>query len=219
MNATKLRILLADDHRLMRRGLRTLLEGEQDMDIAGEADNGRDAVRLALELKPDVVIMDVTMPELNGVMATRRIRRDNPDAKVLALSMHPGGKVISEMLQAGASGYLVKSCALEELTDAVRSVQQGKVYLSPEIAGPVVDDYVQRLTSGQRVGASPLSDREREVLQLVAEGKSTKEIASDLHITPKTVEAHRQHIMDKLDIRSIAELTKYAIREGLTSVD
>jgi DNA-binding NarL/FixJ family response regulator len=210
-----IRILLADDHQLMRDGLRELLERQSDFEIVGEADNGRDALILARQENPHVVIMDIAMPDLNGIGATREILEENNSVRILALSMHPSGRVVSEMLRAGASGYLVKSCALDELVTAVRTIHRGKTYLSPEIAGVVVDGFVHSLPEAG-MGRGILSDRECEVLQLVAEGKSTKEIAADLSITSKTVDTHRQHIMDKLGIRSIAELTKYAVREGLT---
>jgi DNA-binding NarL/FixJ family response regulator len=213
----RITIILADDHKLMRDGLRELLEKQSDLEVVGEADNGWQAVELAASLKPDVVIMDVAMPQLNGVGATREILQVCPEIKVLALSMHPTGRVVTEMLQAGASGYLVKSCALDELVTAVRTVCRGKTYLSPEIAGTVVEGYVRRPRgAASNASTATLSDRESQVLQLVAEGRSTKEIAGELSITVKTVDTHRQHIMDKLGIRTIAELTKYAVREGLT---
>jgi len=213
----QIKIILADDHKLMRDGLRELLEKQNDLDVVGEADNGWQAVELVESLKPDAVIMDVAMPQLNGVGATREILQRHPETRILALSMHPTGRVVSEMLQAGASGYLVKSCALDELVTAVRAVHRGKTYLSPEIAGTLVEGYVRRpRRGGSLANSAVLSDRESQVLQLVAEGKSTKEIAGELSITVKTVDTHRQHIMDKLGIRTIAELTKYAVREGLT---
>ena len=213
---TRITTLLADDHQLMRDGLRELLEKQPDIEVIGEADNGRTAVELTCRLRPNVVIMDIAMPDLNGIGATREIVGCCSEVRVLALSMHPSGRAVSEMLQAGASGYLVKSCALAELVNAVRSVHAGKVYLSPEIAGVVVDGYVSGVTAPAGIGAGVLSDRECQVLQLVAEGKSTKEIGVELNITAKTVDTHRQHIMDKLGIRTIAELTKFAVREGLT---
>ncbi len=200
----------------MRDGLRELLEKQDDFEVVAEADNGRDALTMTRQYRPDVVIMDIAMPELNGIGATREILDADGSIRILALSMHPSGRVVSEMLRAGASGYLVKSCALAELVTAVRTIQAGKTYLSPEIAGVVVDGFVQSLPTENGLARGVLSDRECQVLQLVAEGLSTKEIASELDITSKTVDTHRQHIMDKLGIRSIAELTKYAVREGLT---
>ena len=213
-----IRILLADDHKITRQGLRSLLEKQQDMEVVAEADNGRTAVRLAGEIAPDVVIMDLTMPDLNGVEATRQIVADSPDVKVIALSMHSDSLFVTEMLKSGAAGYLLKDCAFEELAKAIRIVLDGKTYLSPSISGVVVEDYVHRLSKVEFSGSEVLSDREREVLQLMAEGSSTKKIALKLHISVKTVETHRMQTMRKLDIHSIAGLTKYAIQEGLVSL-
>jgi len=213
------RILLADDHGLIRKGIRALLNAEVDFEVVAEAESGREALELVREHEPDIVIMDVSMPDLNGILATQRIVSDFPNIKVLALSMHPVGNIIAEMLKAGASGYLTKNCASEELVNAVRMVYTNKVYLSPEISKSIVEDYVLRLSQDDQADCDPLSIREREVLQLVAEGKPSKMIASVLCISEKTVGAHRQSIMDKLGVRSIAELTKYAIREGLTPLE
>jgi DNA-binding NarL/FixJ family response regulator len=213
----EIRILLADDHTLMRRGLRALLDDEPDMAVIGEAGTGRVAIEIAQKQSPEIVIMDVSMPDLNGIEAARKILQACPGCKVLALSMHPEGKVVSEMLRAGASGYIVKNCALEELVRAVRVVHEGKKYLSPEIAGSVVEGFLHPSPDCQ--SSQVLSPREREVLQMVAEGKSSKAIAAVLDVTTRTVEAHRRSIMGKLGMRSVAELTKYAIREGLTSID
>lgn len=214
-----IRILLADDHAIVRAGFRNLLEKQRDMEVVGEANDGRDAIQIARQLKPDVIIMDVAMPELNGIDASRQITREFPDIKVLALSMHSSHRVVSQMLRAGASGYLVKTCTVEELVRAVRAVNEGKTYLSPEIASGLVEDYMHRVPAGDDDTPATLSDREREVLQLVAEGKTTKEIASLLHVSVKTVEGHRHSIMEKLALHSIAELTKYAVREGLTPLE
>jgi DNA-binding NarL/FixJ family response regulator len=216
-----MKILLADDHQIVREGLRSLLNQHEDMEVVAEARNGRDAVQLAQELQPDVVVMDVGMPGLNGIEATRQITAREPEAKVVALSMHSDRRFMGEMLKAGAKGYLLKDGAFEELATAIRSVVADKVYLSPRIADVVVDDYVRR-TPGQGGDTSAfakLTPREREVLQLMAEGRATKEIALDLKVSIKTVETHRRQIMEKLNIHSVAELTKYAIREGLTSLD
>ena len=192
------------------------------MEVVAEANDGRSAVQLAQELQPDVVVMDVGMPGLNGIEATRQITNREPDAKVVALSMHSDRRFMGEMLKAGAKGYLLKDGAFEELATAIRSVVANKVYLSPRIADVVVDDYVRR-TPGQNgsdtSAFAKLTPREREVLQLMAEGRATKEIAMDLKVSIKTVETHRRQIMEKLQIHSVAELTKYAIREGLTSLD
>lgn len=214
-----LRILLADDHKITRQGLRSLLEKQRDMEVVAEAENGRTAVRLAAEMAPDVVIMDVTMPNLNGVEATRQILSRTPDIKIIALSMHSDTLFVTEMLKSGAHGYLLKDCAFEELTRAIRAVVNNKTYLSPSISGVVVEDYLHRLSKADFSNADVLSDREREVLQLMSEGNSTKQVALKLHISAKTVETHRRQIMSKLDIHTVAELTKYAIRKGLTSLE
>ena len=214
-----IRILLADDHKITRQGLRSLLEKQPDMEVVAEAEEGRTAVRLVQELVPNVVIMDVSMPDLNGMEATRRIIAEFPNVKIIALSMHSDSLFVTEMLRSGASGYLLKDCAFEELERAIRTVMANKTYLSPSISGVVVDDYLHRLSKADFSNSEVLSDREREVLQLVAEGKSTKQIALKLHISTKTVETHRRQVMNKLDIHTVAELTKYAIRKGLTSLE
>jgi DNA-binding NarL/FixJ family response regulator len=210
---------LADDHKITRQGLRSLLEQQPDMEVVGEAEEGRTAVRLAKELSPDVIIMDVSMPDLNGIEATRQIVNRSPTTKVVALSMHSDTLFVSEMLKSGASGYMLKDCAFEELERAIRTVVAGRTYLSPSISGVVVDDYLHRLMKGDSGGEDVLTHREKEVLQLVAEGKSTKRIALDLHVSIKTVETHRRQIMEKLDLHSVAELTKYAIRKGYTLLE
>jgi DNA-binding NarL/FixJ family response regulator len=216
----KLSVILADDHQVIREGLRNLISDQDDMEVVAEASNGREAIDLCGEMDPDVVVMDVAMPDLNGIEATRQIISDSPNTKVLALSMHADKHYAAGMLGAGASGYVLKDCAFDELADAIRRVSEGDSYLSDRIEGVVLRDYVERLSGeGGESAFSVLTDREREVLQLVAEGHTTKQIASDLHVSVKTIESHRQNIMDKLEIRSIAELTKYAIREGLTSLD
>jgi len=214
-----IRIVLADDHRITRQGLRSMLEQQDDMEVVGEAENGREAVALVRKMCPQVVIMDISMPDLNGMEATRQITATASGTKVIALSMHSDALYVTEMLKSGACGYLLKDCAFEELTTAIRAVVSGKTYLSPSISGVVVEDYVHRLSrSGERV-SDVLTGREREVLQLLAEGKTTKQIALKLHISAKTVETHRRQIMDKLDIHSVAELTKYAVRKGFTSLE
>ena len=213
------RILLADDHRMLRQGLRALLAADPGMEVVGEADNGRDAVNAARELSPDVVIMNVTMPGLNGALATRRILAERPGTKVVALSMHSDGQQVAEMLSAGASAYLLKSCDVQELLRAIKLACAGQKYLAPEITGDVIRDYVQGVRGAAPADAPELSEREREVLQLLAEGLASKQIAAGLHISVKTVAAHRQNIMSKLDIHSVAELTKYAVRRGLTSLE
>lgn len=213
-----IRILLADDHKIMRAGLRSLLEKEHDMKVVAEASQGRTAVRLAREHSPDVAIIDITMPDLNGVEAAHQILSENPNIKVVALSMHSDEQFIAGMLKAGASGYLLKDCAAEELCQAIRAVMAGETYLSPRIASIVVEDYRRDLTRDELEHVTELTSREREVLQLVAEGQTSKRIAEQLHVSVKTVEAHRQQIMDKLNIRTVAGLTKYAIRKGITSI-
>ncbi len=213
------RILLADDHRIMREGLLSLFEKEDDLEVVGEAENGRQAVRLARELAPDVVVMDVAMPDLNGIEATRQVLAELPATKVLALSMHKNKQFVIEILKAGASGYVLKDGAFDELVHAIRAVLANRFYLSPEVTGAVIDDAVHFLPPEPGSASLRLSSREREVLQLLAEGRSTRQIAQHLNISIKTVETHRQHIMQKLDLHSVAELTKYAIREGLTSIE
>jgi len=214
-----IRILLADDHKITRQGLRSMLEKQDDIEVVAEAEEGRMAIELVRQLEPDIVIMDVSMPGLNGVDATRQIVNTFKGVKVIALSMHSDTSYVAEMLRNGASGYLLKDCAFKELASAIRVVVAGKKYLSPDISGIVVDDYLHRLSRTDRAGAKVLSVREREVLQIVAEGLSTKEIAKKLHISIKTVETHRRQIMKKLNIFSVAELTKYAVRKGLTSLE
>jgi DNA-binding NarL/FixJ family response regulator len=213
------RILIADDHRIMREGLRALLGKQDAFVVVGEAEDGRKAVEMAARLRPDVVIMDLTMPGLNGIEATRQIVAADSGMKVIALSIHSDHRFVRQMFEAGAMGYLLKEGAFEELARAIRIVADGKAFVSPGIAGVLIDDLVHR-TGGRETpaGVRALSSREKEVLQLLAEGKSTKEIAAILRVGAKTVETHRRQIMLKLQLDSVAELTKYAIREGLTSL-
>ena len=214
-----IRVLIADDHTIMRAGLRSLLEKEDQIEVVAEAENGRRAVQLAVEHEPDVVVMDVSMPDLNGIEATSQVLESLPEAKVIALSMHTDKRFVMGMLRAGASGYLLKDCASQELANAIVSVASNKKYLSPDIAGVVIEDSLYGVQQGGETVSSMLSAREREVLQLIAEGWSTKQIAAHLYVSGKTVETHRRQIMKKLDLHNIADLTKYAIREGLTSVE
>lgn len=212
-----IRLVVADDHKIVREGLCSLLEKESGISVVAEADNGRMAIKLFCELNPDVVLMDLSMPEMNGIEAIRRIVGASDDARVIALSMHSDRHFVVKALGAGAKGYLLKDCASEELIGAIRTVAANQTYLSPKIAGLIVNDYLARSASLSEP-ATHLTAREREVLQLFAEGKSTKEVAFLLSVSIKTIETHRLHIMRKLNIYSVAELTKYAIREGLTTL-
>ncbi len=214
-----IRVLIADDHKIMLAGLRSLLEKHTDFEVVAEAENGRKAVQLAQEKEPDVVVMDVSMPDLNGIEATTQIVESLSETRVIALSMHSDKRFVMGMLRAGASGYLLKDCASQELANAILQVAGGKKYLSPEITGVVIDDFLQGGAPEDSTATSLLSAREREVLQLIAEGWSTKQIASHLYVSIKTIETHRRQIMKKLDLHNIADLTKYAIREGLTSIE
>ncbi len=213
-----IRVLLADDHQMLRQGLRALIEKEDGMSVVAEAEDGREAVELSRELEPDVIVMDVAMPNLNGIEATRRIVDALPGAKVLALSMHSDRRFVKEMFSAGASGYLLKDSAFGELVLAIRTLADDRIYLSPGVADAVIKDFVHRRAESDTSVFSLLTARQREVLQLTAEGMSTREIAEQLKVSVKTVESHRAKIMEKLDVHSIAELTKYAVREGLTSI-
>lgn len=214
----KIKILLADDHKIIREGLKALIEKQPDMEVAAEAQDGLSTVRLAQKILPQIIIMDIGMPEMNGIDATRHIVSGNRDVKIIALSMHSDRRFVLEMLKAGASGYLLKDSAFEELVTAIHTVMASQPYLSPKITDIVVKEYLHNLPKNDSNVFNILTGREREVLQLLAEGKSTKQIALTLNLSVKTVETHRQQIMDKLQIRSVAELTKYAIREGITSL-
>lgn len=214
-----MRILIADDHGIVRQGLRSLIEKDPGMEVIGEAEDGQMVVQLVDELLPDVVIMDVTMPKLNGIEATRLILQKHPDVNVIVLSMHPDKHIVKETLEAGASGYVLKSYLFDELSRALEAVAANERYLSPRVAGIVVEDYVRQPSVQASAVPSKLTSRERQIVQLLAEGKTTKEIARVLHISPKTADANRRRVMNKLNIASVAELTKYAIREGLTSTE
>ena len=213
----KIRILLADDHRVMREGLASLLESQADREVVQHANDGFQAVNFSRERKPHMVIMDLTMPRMNGIEATRRIIKEVPQIKVLCLSAHGDTRFVSAALDAGASGYMLKDCAFEELVSAIRTVIGNQIYLSPGITGTLVEDYKARRYGSESSVFSKLTDREREIVQLLAEGESAKEIAARLHLSVKTVGSHRENIMSKLNVRSLAAVTKYAIREGLTS--
>jgi len=214
-----IRVVLVEDHTIVRQGLRTLLEKGPELEVSGEAGSGREAVELVRKLMPEVVIMDITLPDLNGIEATRRITTELPDVKVLMLSIHSDTRFVVRALRAGASGYLLKDCAFEELISAIRAVVANRTYLSPRIAGVVVKEYLRSSRDKDSSSFSTLTRREREVLQLVAEGQTTKEIAFSLGISVKTVETHRRNLMEKLGTNTLAELIKYAFREGLTSLD
>lgn len=214
-----IRIIIADDHKIVREGLRALIEKKASMEIVAEAGDGRTAVRLSKELLPDVVVMDVAMPDLNGIEATRQIVAKSREVKVLALSMHSDRRFVVEMFKAGTAGYLLKDCAFEEMETAIRTVAAKRLYLSPKLTDLMMKDYVLLFPGSEISGLAILTPREREVLQLLAEGKKTTEIASILKVSIKTIETHRNRIMERLGTRSIAELTKYAIREGLTSLE
>jgi DNA-binding NarL/FixJ family response regulator len=214
----KIKVLLVDDHKIVRHGLRALLEKEADMEVVSEAGSGRDAVRLAGEMAPDVIVMDIAMPDMNGMDAARRIVADHPQRSILVLSMLGDKRFVIEMFSAGVKGYLLKDCAADELVRAIRAIHRGEMYLSPHIAGLVIKDFIKLVPEATADASPVLTSREREVLQLLAEGKKAKEIAFILSLSSKTVDTFRQSIMKKLGLNTVAELTKYAIREGLTSL-
>jgi DNA-binding NarL/FixJ family response regulator len=213
-----IKILIADDHQLTREGIRSMLEREPDMEVLGEAEDGRTAAKMARDLGPDIILMDVCMPDMNGIVATSIIHSESPKIKVLALSMLDDRRFVYHMLRAGASGYIIKDCSFTELSRAIRRVMQNRTYLSAGIMDIVVQDYVMPPAYAGSPDSFHLTLREKEVLQLVAEGHSTAQIANSLHVSVKTIESHRQRLMEKLNTKGIAGLTKYAIREGLTSV-
>jgi len=213
------RIILADDHRIFREGLKPLLAGRDDIEVVAEAEDGLTALDLARQHQPDLAVLDISMPGLNGLEVTRRLAQEVPGVAVIILSMHSDRRFVLEALRAGARGYLLKDGGFAELLDAVTAVQSGRIFLSAAVSDQVIRDYVSLADADEGSAFSVLSAREREVLQLLAEGLATKEIAARLNLSAKTVESHRKAVMDKLEIRSIAELTKYAIREGLTPLD
>jgi len=211
-----IRVLIADDHTIVRDGLRALLEAEKDIQVAGDAADGRDAVRQAEQLCPDVVLVDIAMPELNGIEASRQIREACPSAQVIILSMHSSAEHIFQALHAGARGYLLKESAGKEVAAAIRAVHAGQRYLSQKISGQALDDYARQRKPGP---LDRLSPREREILQLVVEGKSSAEIAALFSLSPKTVETYRSRLMDKLGIGDLPGLVKFAIQHGLTPLE
>ncbi len=217
-NDKTIKVVLADDHMIVRDGLRSLLERQPDMEVVAEADNGRTALKHVKELSPDVVIMDIGMRELNGIDATRQIVEMSPGVKVLALSMYSDKRFIKGMLKAGASGYMLKDSAFKELIDAVRVIVGNKIYISPSVASIVTEDYLKHSSERDSSIRSLLTSRELEVLQLLGEGNSAKQIALNLSLSIKTIESHRNRVMKKIGVNNIADLTRYAIREGIISL-
>lgn len=217
----RIRILVADDHTVIRRGIVGLLNAQPDMEVVAEAGTGREAVAQAMAMRPDVALLDVAMPDLNGLGATRAIKEQLPAAAVLILTMHDREDYLFQALRAGASGYVLKGADIDDLLTAVRAVARGGVYLFPQVAKELLSDYLRRVRSGEDVKSSydGLTDREREILQLIVEGKTTNRIAEELHISPHTVQSHRDSIMGKLDLHDRAALIRYAIRRGLVVLD
>ncbi|MHB9111948.1 MAG: response regulator [Thermoleophilia bacterium] len=218
---SKIRILLADDHAILRAGLVRLLSEEPDIEVVGEADNGREAVQKVQELHPDIVLMDIGMPVMNGMEATKQIKKRDQDVKILVLTMHDNEEYLFQVLQAGASGYVLKKAADSDLVNAIHVVNRGDCFLYPSAAKMVVEDYLEKLKHGQEPTSSfdTLTDREREILTLVAEGYTNREIAEALFISVKTVETHKANIMEKLNLHKRAELVRYAIKKGMLQVD
>jgi len=214
-----IRVLLADDHQLFRQGMRSMLANDAGIEVIGEAASGLSAVELARQLVPDVIVMDISMPDLNGIDATRQIKERSPGIQVLAVSAHADRRFVAGILAAGAAGYILKDCAFDELCRAIRTLAGKQVYLSPAVAGGVVEASLGLAPAKGAAGAAALTPRQREVLQLLAEGLNTKQTAARLHLSIKTVETHRAQIMKRLGCQGVADLTRYAIREGLTTVD
>jgi two-component system, NarL family, response regulator NreC len=216
MYMTKIHILLADDHTILRAGLKMMLNAQPDMEVVGEASDGRQAITETQRLQPDIILMDITMPEMNGIEATRQIKKLVPESRILILTMHEHDEYVFQALRAGASGYMLKEAADTELISALHIIQSGQFYLSPMAQSVLVGDYLQRVRIGEEKDSySSLTEREREILKLIAEGYTNNQIAERLVISPKTVDTHRTHIMDKLNLHSRAELVKYAMRRGL----
>jgi two-component system response regulator NreC len=215
----KIKVVVADDHTILRQGIKALLDNQKGIEVVGEAKDGREAIKTIEELLPDVILMDIAMPGLNGLEATRRIKKKFPKVKVVVLTMHANEEYIFQILNAGADGYLVKETAFQDLISAINAVHKGEAFMSPSISKKVMTDYIQRAQGEEKVDFDTLTTREREILQLVAEGNSNKKIAEALFISPKTVETHRAHIMDKLNIHDRAGLIKYAIRKGMINLD
>ncbi|MCB0154232.1 MAG: response regulator transcription factor [Anaerolineae bacterium] len=215
----KIKVLLAEDHTIVRKGITSLLAAEADIEVVGEAEDGQEAVEKVEQLSPDVVLMDNTMPVLNGLEATRQIKKRFPEVKVLVLTMHTTEEYIQQFLQAGASGYLIKKTAPKELVTAIHAVYDGDSYLSPSISTMIIEGYLHQATTTSEDSYEKLTDRERQVLQMITEGASNREIAERLHLSIKTVNNHRMNLMDKLNIHNTAKLVKYAIRKGMISLD
>jgi len=215
-----MRILIADDHSVVRLGIRNIIEREMEVEVVGEAENGQQAFDLACRSNPDVIIMDISMPQLNGIEATRLIMKERPQTRIVMLSMHSSPNLVTDALKAGCKGFVLKASLMEEIVTAVWAASQDQHFLSPKISTIIVDQVIGRDRYGDSQDTLPgLTPRERQILQMVAEGKTTKKIAYELHISPKTVDATRLKVMEKTDIHNIAELTKYAIKTGLTSVE
>ncbi|MCJ7457857.1 MAG: response regulator transcription factor [candidate division Zixibacteria bacterium] len=215
---SKIKILIADDHKILRQGIRSLLAPQPDFEVIGETADGPETLKETFKLKPDVVLMDIGMPNLNGFEATRQIKKKLPEVKVLVLTMYQDDEYVLQALQSGASGYVLKDVAVEELVTAIRAVNNEQYYLSPSISRTVIDAYLRKTEKGGKEPSELLTAREREIVQLIAEGHTNKEIAAKLFISVKTVDAHRSHIMEKLDIHDMALLVKYAIRKGITDL-
>jgi len=220
MSKTKTKVLLVDDHTIVRQGIKALLDTQEGIEVVGEAEDGREAIEKAKQMAPNVIVIDITMPNLNGIEATRQIKKINPEMKVLVLTVHDNEEYIHRILQAGASGYLLKESAVSDLVSAINAVEKGDIFLSPSISKVVVKDYIRHVEteSGDFDSLNVLTNREREVLQLIAEGHTNKNIAHELKLSVKTVDVHRSHIMDKLNIHDITGLVKYSIRKGLIKV-
>jgi len=215
---SKIKILIADDHKILRQGIRSLLAPHSDFEVIGETADGPETLKETFKLKPDVVLMDIGMPNLNGFEATRQIKKKLPEVKVLFLTMYQDDEYVLQALQSGASGYVLKDVAVEELVTAIRAVNNEQYYLSPSISRTVIDAYLRKTEKGEKEPSELLTAREREIVQLIAEGHTNKEIGAKLYISVKTVDAHRSHIMEKLDIHDVAQLVKYAIRKGITDL-
>jgi DNA-binding NarL/FixJ family response regulator len=215
----KITVLVAEDHTIVRKGICSLIDGKADLQVVGEAEDGREAIEKVVALSPDVVLMDITMPQLNGLEATRQIKKMFPQIKILALTMYTNEEYILQILQAGASGYVVKQAAPAELISAIHAVYRGDSFLSPSISKTIIDEYLKHTAPTSPMEHEKLTDREREVLQLIAEGYANREIADKLNLSVKTVGVHRTNIMEKLEVHNVTDLVKYALRKGIISLD